>query len=273
MVSKKITQKIAGALLLAALCVTAVVRQADASLLSMPKSLKTSPLEGVEMNLRIWGPSAKSFFCVEHLSACQAPQRQLTKPQLQQQQEPKKVALFSMPKVLKPEFERLSLDTPTLAPMAYSVFCVKYPKECEVRKIAFRGTKLELTAERMAELSEINLKVNRNIKYEPNMRGLAGEKWLISPSAGDCNDYAVTKRHQLLERGWPSRALLLAEVVTRSGEHHLVVVVRTRQGDFVMDSLSSTIRPWAHTPYRWARVQSPSNPKFWATVKDGGRSV
>ena len=178
-----------------------------------------------------------------------------------------------MPKQLKPELERLSLDTPTLAPMAYSVFCVKYPKECEVRKIAFRGTKLELTAERMAELSEINLKVNRNIKYEPNTQGLAGEKWLISPSTGDCNDYAVTKRHQLLERGWPSRALLLAEVVTRSGEHHLVVVVRTRQGDFVMDSLNSTIRPWAHTPYRWARVQSPSNPKFWATVKDGGRSV
>ena len=48
MVSKNLTQKIAGALLLAALCVTAVVRQADASLISMPKSLKTSsPLEGV----------------------------------------------------------------------------------------------------------------------------------------------------------------------------------------------------------------------------------
>ena len=270
--SKKITQKISGALLLAALCVTAVMGQADASLLSMPKSLKTSPLEGVEMNLRIWGPSAKSFFCVEHLSACQAPQRQVARPQ-RQQQEPKKVALFSMPKQLKPELERLSLDTPTLAPMAYSVFCVKYPKECEVRKIAFRGTKLDLTAERMAELSEVNLKVNRNIRFERNTQGLAGEKWLISPSTGDCNDYAVTKRHQLLERGWPSRSLLLAEVVTRWGEHHLVVVVRTKQGDFVLDSLNSTIRPWAQAPYRWARVQSPSNPKYWSTVKDAGRSV
>ena len=270
--SKKITQKIAGLLLLAALCVTAVVRQADASLLSMPKSLKTSPLDGVEMNLRIWGPSAKSFFCVEHLSACQPPQRQLAKPQ-PQQQEPKKVALFSMPKALKPELERVPLDSPTLAPMAYSVFCVKYPKECEVRKIAFRGTKLELTVERMAELSEVNLKVNRNIRFERNTQGLAGEKWLISPSTGDCNDYAVTKRHQLLERGWPSRSLLLAEVVTRSGEHHLVVVVRTKQGDFVMDSLNSTIRPWSQAPYRWARVQSPSNPKYWSTVKDAGRSV
>jgi predicted transglutaminase-like cysteine proteinase len=150
---------------------------------------------------------------------------------------------------------------------------VKYPKECEVRKIAFRGTKLDLTTERMAELSEVNLKVNRNIKYERNTQGLVGEKWLISPSTGDCNDYAVTKRHQLLERGWPSRSLLLAEVVTRSGEHHLVVVVRTKQGDFVMDSLNSTIRPWAHAPYRWARVQSPSNPKYWSTVRDAGRSV
>jgi predicted transglutaminase-like cysteine proteinase len=257
--------------LLMVLCLTAFGRSADANLFSMPKALKTSPLDGVEMNLRIWGPSAKTFFCVEHLSACQAPQRQFAKPQ--QQQEPKKVALFSMPKQLKPELERLSLDTPTLAPMAYSVFCVKYPKECEVRKIAFRGTKLDLTTDRMTELSEVNLKVNRNIRFERNTQGLAGEKWLISPSTGDCNDYAVTKRHQLLERGWPSRALLLAEVVTRWGEHHLVVVVRTKQGDFVMDSLNSTIRPWAQTPYRWARVQSPSNPKYWSTVKDAGRSV
>jgi predicted transglutaminase-like cysteine proteinase len=29
----------------------------------------------------------------------------------------------------------------------------------------------------------------------------------VSPPAGDCNDYAVTKCHQPLTRGWPSRAL------------------------------------------------------------------
>jgi hypothetical protein len=69
-----VSKKTTGILLLAALCVLALGRHADASLFGLPKSLKTSsPLEGVEMNLRIWGPSAESFFCIEHLPACQLP--------------------------------------------------------------------------------------------------------------------------------------------------------------------------------------------------------
>jgi predicted transglutaminase-like cysteine proteinase len=255
-----VSRKLTVAMLLAALGMVALSQRADASLLSMPKSMKTSPLDGLEMSLPIWGPSAKSFFCVEHLSACQP-------------QQPKKVALFNMPKTLKQQLDRVPHDTPTLGPMAHTVFCLKYPKECEVRKIAFRGTRFDLTAERMADLMEVNTKVNRGIRPERNRLGLAGEKWLISPASGDCNDYAVTKRHELLERGWPSRALLLAEVVIPSGEHHLVVVVRTKQGDFVLDNLSSTVRPWTQAPYRWARIQSPANPKFWSLVKSTARSV
>ena len=46
-----------------------------------------------------------------------------------------------------------------------------------------------------------------------------------------------------MQLGWPSRALLLAEVVTRWGEHHLVLVVRTRTGDFVADNLYPGVRP------------------------------
>jgi predicted transglutaminase-like cysteine proteinase len=120
--------------------------------------------------------------------------------------------------------------------------------------------------QRRAELVTVNAQVNRRIVPEHNDRGVAGEKWLISPARGDCNDYAVTNRHELLERGWPSRALLLAEVVIGSGEYHLVLVVRTEQGDLVADNLSANIRPWYQTRYRWVRVQSPRNPQFWATV-------
>ena len=65
------SKKIAWVLLLA-LATTVPGQRADATLFSMSKSLKTSPLHGVEMSLPIWGPSAISFFCVEHLSACQA---------------------------------------------------------------------------------------------------------------------------------------------------------------------------------------------------------
>ena len=66
-----VSRKLTVALLLAALGMVALGQRADASLASLPKSMKTSPLDGLEMSLPIWGPSAKSFFCVEHLSACQ----------------------------------------------------------------------------------------------------------------------------------------------------------------------------------------------------------
>jgi len=92
------------------------------------------------------------------------------------------------------------------------------------------------------------------------------EEWLISPDAGDCNDYAVTKRHELLARGWPARLLILAEVVVPSGEHHLVLVVRTNAGDLLLDNLNANIRPLSAARYGWVRAQSPENPKFWSTI-------
>jgi predicted transglutaminase-like cysteine proteinase len=93
-----------------------------------------------------------------------------------------------------------------------------------------------------------------------------GERWLIAPRIGECHDYAVTKRHELLERGWPSRSLLLAEVVVPWGEHHLVVIVRTDKGDLVLDNLNAGIRPWSNTPYKWVRIQSPGDPNLWMTI-------
>lgn len=175
--------------------------------------------------------------------------------------------MFSLPRALKPQLERIKLEARVLAPMAHSLFCAKYPRDCEVRRMAFRGKKLEMTPQRWADLNAVNTSVNRNIVPETNLLGLAGEKWLISPVAGDCNDYAVTKRHDLLARGWPSRSLLLAEVAVPNGEHHLIVVVRTAQGDFVLDNLSGAIKPWSKLPYQWVRMQMPFNPLMWSTVR------
>ncbi len=176
-------------------------------------------------------------------------------------------SFLGLPKALKPQIERIELALPALPPMAHSMFCLQYPDDCQVRKIAFRPGKLQLTPSRWDDLVAVNSEVNHAIVPEPNTLGLAGEKWLISPASGDCNDYAVTKRHELLAKGWPSRALLLAEVVTRWGEHHLVLVVRTQQGDFVLDNLNANIRPWSQAPYQWVRMQTPANPRFWSTVR------
>jgi predicted transglutaminase-like cysteine proteinase len=134
----------------------------------------------------------------------------------------------------------------------------------------FRGGPVQLTEERWTDLREVNKAVNQDIIPERNELGLAAETWLISPNRGDCNDYAVTKRHQLLDRGWPARALLLSEVVVASGEHHLVLVVRTKNGDLVLDNLNPQIKPWSRVPYRWVRIQKPDNTRLWATIGTHG---
>jgi predicted transglutaminase-like cysteine proteinase len=162
--------------------------------------------------------------------------------------------------------EHIGFDVPTLAPMAYTQFCLRYPEECRTRQIVFRGGPIRLSADRRVELARVNTAVNARIVPEPNLQGLAGESWLIGPDRGDCNDYAVTKRHELMARGWPARALLLSEVVTSWGEHHLVLVVRTYEGDLVLDSLTGKIRPWSRVPYRWVRMQMPGASKLWTTV-------
>jgi predicted transglutaminase-like cysteine proteinase len=173
---------------------------------------------------------------------------------------------IGMPMQLRSAILRVQFETPTLAPMAYTQFCIRYAEDCESKPIRFRGGPVRMTDERLDQLATVNKDVNESIRPQFNYRGLAGETWVISPDRGDCNDYAVTKRHQLIEMGWPARSLLLSEVVTTSGEHHLVVVVRTNKGDLVLDNMTGSIRRWHQTPYRWVRIQMPNNSRLWATI-------
>lgn len=161
----------------------------------------------------------------------------------------------------------IRFETPTLPPMAYTMFCLRYADECRTQPL-FRGGLVRLTGERWGILKQINQTVNRSIIPDDAELSSGVEAWLINPDRGDCNDYAVTKRHELLKRGWPSGALLLSEVVTGWGKHHLILVVRTRSGDLVLDNLTPVVKPWARVPYRWVRIQIPSEHRLWTTIAD-----
>jgi predicted transglutaminase-like cysteine proteinase len=158
---------------------------------------------------------------------------------------------------------------PSLPPIGHSRFCLRYPDDCAVHGIDFRRRNIALTRERQIELDTVNREVNRGIIPQLSADNEATEEWLLSPPVGDCKDYAITKRHELLSRGWPSRALLLSEVITLSGEHHLVLVVRFKNVDLVLDNLNTHIRsvPETYRQYRWVRIETPQNPRFWARVR------
>jgi predicted transglutaminase-like cysteine proteinase len=184
---------------------------------------------------------------------------------------PSATTLFGSSKASVRLFGQIELYDPVLPPIGHSRFCLRYPDDCRVRGIDFRRRFIAFTARRHEELNQVNRRINREIIAASTPGNGAFEQWLISPSAGDCNDYAVTKRHELLRQGWPSRALLLSEVVVPTGEHHLILIVRMKDGDMVHNlhpQILSAIA--ASRQYRWVRMEMPQNPRFWARARAPG---
>jgi predicted transglutaminase-like cysteine proteinase len=116
---------------------------------------------------------------------------------------------FGLPRALKYHLAKIDLDSPMLPPIGHSRFCLRYPDDCKVHGIDFRRRNIALTAEHWEELNSINRQINRDIVAKVTPGNGTFEEWLIAPQVGDCKNYAITKRHELLARGWPSRALLI----------------------------------------------------------------
>src|SRR5882762_10149376 len=156
--------------------------------------------------------------------------------------------------------------SPALAPFQHVRFCLRYPSDCKTNPA--ENERIDLSAETSELLKRVNHDVNLSIapmlkSYGSNLE----DGWTIAPDAGDCNDYAVTKRHELLESGLPTKALRLSVVKTASGIGHLVLVVVTTKGDLLLDNLTEAIRPWQSTDYHWLKIQSATDSKFWYEIK------
>jgi len=162
----------------------------------------------------------------------------------------------------------ISEASPTLSPFQHVRFCLRYPADCKSDPTEI--TTVDLTAETLETIHRVNRDVNASIMPVGKSTAIADGGWTVSPASGDCNDYAVTKRHELMRRGFPAKAVRLAVVKTTSGIGHLVLVVSTNKGDLVLDNLSETIQPWQFTKYQWLKIQSASDARYWFEIKPRG---
>ncbi|NJO53698.1 MAG: transglutaminase-like cysteine peptidase [Bacteroidales bacterium] len=153
-----------------------------------------------------------------------------------------------------------------LAPIAAIRFCMDYKDECRVGEDG--TTRIALTEERWADLDEVNRSVNAAIRPRSD-EGL--DTWNLDVAAGDCDDYAVRKRHTLITRGWPRGAVGLAIARIPSAEYHLVAVIATDMGDYVLDSLHDRVLPWSRAGYRWMMRSSADDPRLWHAVAGPAR--
>jgi predicted transglutaminase-like cysteine proteinase len=156
-----------------------------------------------------------------------------------------------------------------LPPFAHTLFCIRYPNECSPTPSRTLGTvSLE---DRRHQLDFVQDWVNSGITpkdVDPSQIHV----WSILPREGNCNDYAVSKRHVLLQSGWSASSLLLAEVtVASTGERHLILIARGAGGNWVLDNLRSYVVNVedARGDYIWNRIQTPENPKVWTTSMSG----
>jgi predicted transglutaminase-like cysteine proteinase len=158
--------------------------------------------------------------------------------------------------------------SPTLSPFQHVRFCLRYPADC--KSDPTEAATVELTAGTLETLERVNRDVNASIMPVAKSNATADPGWTISPASGDCNDYAVTKRHELVRSGLPAKAVRLAVVKIPSGIGHLVLVVATNKGNLVLDNLSETILPWQLTKYHWVKIQSSSDAHYWYEIMPRG---
>lgn len=131
--------------------------------------------------------------------------------------------------------------------------------------------RMPLTATVWSELNRVNREVNARVRATPDDVAFGTEDYWALPSRdqwrrGDCEDYVLEKRHQLLALGYPQKALSIALVRTRWNENHAVLLVETTAGVYVLDSLTGWIAPWTSVDYEWVVRQSPADPATWVEI-------
>lgn len=105
----------------------------------------------------------------------------------------------------------------------------------------------------MHELSAVNKTINK-MRYQTDLSKYGTpDLWtakIQEAGSGDCDDYALTKRRILIERGYNWEHLQPA-ICKYRGEGHLVLLVRTDKGFLILDNISDTISTWPGRGYEW----------------------
>lgn len=132
---------------------------------------------------------------------------------------------------------------------------------------------LILTEDRWKTILKINYTVNTTIKPMTDME-LYGveEKWAIPTTAGDCEDYALLKRKDLINSGFSPSDTLMTVVLQPNGEGHAVLTVRTDHGDFILDNMRNKVMLWSDTEYTYLKRQSADDPARWVKIQDAGHA-
>jgi predicted transglutaminase-like cysteine proteinase len=155
---------------------------------------------------------------------------------------------------------------PTDPPYAFWRFCDEFPADCAKKRSI--DARLDAGKDKLAELDAVNRAVNRDIEPVTDLQlyGVSDFWTLPLSGKGDCEDYALLKRHLLMEAGWPASSLLMTVVRDEKMEGHAVLTARTAQGDYILDNKTDDLKLWNKTTYQFVMRQSFVDPRAWVAL-------
>lgn len=162
----------------------------------------------------------------------------------------------------------LSLRKAIAAPDGFADVCNRYDWACAA------GSKGQVRGKALLSLArEVNNAINHQYRQVTDRSQYGTEEvWALPTSSrgGDCEDFVLAKKHSLIEAGVAPGRLLIATVLDRRRALHAVLVLRTEEGDFVLDNLNNRVKGWQETGYSFLRMQNPDAPHRWNAVFKGG---
>ncbi len=157
-----------------------------------------------------------------------------------------------------------------LGPRAYHAMCAREPMLCAAdlrASTAMPGAPATMTEPRWQQVFDLNERLNDAIRPRDDIDiyGVS-DYWTEGRSIGDCEDYIIAKKQALMRAGWLADQLLYAVVEGFRLPYHAVLVLRTTDGDYVLDNLTDRIEPWEETGYDFVIRQSAVAPANWTRV-------
>jgi predicted transglutaminase-like cysteine proteinase len=155
----------------------------------------------------------------------------------------------------------------TSIPVGHLEFCNAHPAECRANDRVVPA--MQLDEANWQQLVSVNAYYNQNVVpvTDQDLYKVA-EFWTYPNGYGDCEDFALAKRRDLINAGWHPSTLMVAVVKEANGNGHAVLLVRTDRGDLVLDNQDGAVRLWSETPYKFVKRQSQANPGQWVDMID-----
>lgn len=155
----------------------------------------------------------------------------------------------------------------TKTPIGARQFCAARPDDCT--PAAGPSGPLSLSSALKRDLVDVNRRFNKQVVAVTDQAYYKQrELWTYPDGYGDCEDFALAKRRELMQRGWPASSLLMTMVRQRNGDAHAVLVAVTTAGDFVLDNLVDDVLDWDQTDYKFVKMQTPASMNSWVDIED-----